>query len=165
MPVPPALGNSGAGCPGQVGNPAHGPLPPLSRTPGLCQCRWAPGGSRCNVATYYPTNSRRKTPICSGSITAFSGNIASAKKGGEAKLVQRGTIRTRILIVGMGGSSSCFLITRILDFRLIIQRSAGLIFFRTRFFTADCGMTEDHGRRCIVPDIQVRFRELSLNER
>ena len=34
--------------------------------------------------------------IRSGRITVFFGSIASAKMGGEAKLVQRGTIRGRI---------------------------------------------------------------------
>ncbi len=34
---------------------------------------------------------------CSGRITAFSGIIASAKKRGEAKVVQTGTIRARFL--------------------------------------------------------------------
>lgn len=51
---------------------------------------------RCNVATYYLTNSRRKNPNYSGSITAFLGNIASSKTGGEAKLVQRSPLRARI---------------------------------------------------------------------
>ena len=40
--------------------------------------------------------------ISSGTITAFSGIIASAGMGGEAKLVQRGTYRIRIFI-GVGG--------------------------------------------------------------
>ena len=46
-----------------------------------------------NVATDYLTNSRRKTAFRSGSITAFFRIIASAKQGGEAKLVQRRPIR------------------------------------------------------------------------
>ena len=41
--------------------------------------------------------------IRSGRITAFFRSIASAKMGGEAKLVQRGTIRARIFTVGRGG--------------------------------------------------------------
>ena len=52
----------------------------------------------CNVAPYYLTNSRRKTGIFSGRITAFLGNIASPEKGGEAKLVKPGMLRARIFL-------------------------------------------------------------------
>jgi hypothetical protein len=58
--------------------------------------RFRPGIGPLNVATYYLINSRRKMAICSGSITAFFRSIASAKIGGEAKLVQPGLIRARI---------------------------------------------------------------------
>jgi len=61
-----------------------------------------PAYGPCNVATYYLMNSRRKIAICSGRITAFSGIITSAKKGGEAKVVQQGTMRAPI---GKGASS------------------------------------------------------------
>ena len=63
-----------------------------------------------NVATDYLTNSRRKTAFRSGSITAFSGFIASAKQGGEAKLVQRRPIRAlfyRGFRGGYGLQKSC----------------------------------------------------------
>jgi hypothetical protein len=73
--------------------PAGAPRPePPSRTLWLCRCLCAPVGTDCNVATYYLTDSRRKTLICSGIITAFFRIIASAKKGGEAKLVQRSVL-------------------------------------------------------------------------
>jgi hypothetical protein len=70
-----------------------GPLPALW----LCRCLDIPAEGCCNVATYYLTNSRHRTLNCSGRITAFFRIIASAKKGGEAKLVQRGPIRAWIL--------------------------------------------------------------------
>ena len=83
----------------------HGNHP--SRTPGLCPSQVRPDGSDCNVATGYLTDSRRKTVISSGTITAFLGNIASARMGGEAKPVQRGSYRGRFLSgwegVGEGG--------------------------------------------------------------
>ena len=68
----------------------------------LCRCPYAPAGSDFNIATYYLSDSRLKTPNCSGRITAFFRIIASAEKGGEAKLVQWGTIRGRIFTRGGG---------------------------------------------------------------
>jgi len=64
-----------------------------AREPPECPC--ATAGGDCNVATDYLTNSRRKTLNYSGRITVFFRIIASAGLGGEAKLVQRGTIRGR----------------------------------------------------------------------
>jgi hypothetical protein len=46
-----------------------------------------------NVATDYLINSRRRITINSGRITVFFRSIASAKTGGEAKLVQPGLLR------------------------------------------------------------------------
>jgi len=70
---------------------------PPSLTLWLCRCPCAPVGIDCNVATYYLTDSSRKTLICSGIITAFFRIITSAKKGGEVKLVLRSPIRVGIL--------------------------------------------------------------------
>lgn len=73
----------------------QGPSNPRSRHP-FARNRILFFLGRCNIAAYCLTNSPLKTPNCSGSITAFLGIIASAKYGGEAKLVQRGPVRARI---------------------------------------------------------------------
>ena len=80
---------------GRSRNISHRPIPSRTR-----ECPFAIG--HCAIATSCLINSHRKILINSGRITAFFGIIASAKKGGEAKLVQRDTIRARIN-KGVGG--------------------------------------------------------------
>jgi hypothetical protein len=68
--------------------------PPPAFTPPYYGCPRVIG--HWNVATDYLINSRRRMAINSGRITVFFGSIASAKKGGEAKLVQPGILRARL---------------------------------------------------------------------
>jgi hypothetical protein len=70
---------------------------------GLCQSLVRGAGCQQTVAMRYLHDSRRKTLIFSGTITVFFRFIASAKMGGEAKVVQRGTIRGRIFYPVKGG--------------------------------------------------------------
>ena len=69
---------------------------PPSRALELYRCPVGPPGCHQNVAVRYLINSRRKILIFSGTITVFFHFIASARKGGEAKRVERGSLRARI---------------------------------------------------------------------
>ena len=96
-------------------DPNPGPVRPRitppdtpSRITCLCLCRGAPGGCQQNAATNCLTNSHRKTTINSGRITVFFRSIASAKKGGEAKLVQPGILRARISYPVNGGKKGVY---------------------------------------------------------
>ncbi len=91
----------------------------------LCNPRAGQDFGPYNIATYYLTNSRRKTMINSGSITAFSGFIASARKGGEVKLVQRGILRARIFYPEKRGRRNRLTTERVITMgRVLLPRPA-----------------------------------------
>jgi len=62
----------------------------------MCICLAFPTRGCWTIATYYLSNSRRRSAICSGQIAAFSGIIASSFRDTEAKVVQPGPWRARI---------------------------------------------------------------------